>query len=179
MYIDICSSWDWGSDCSRKGSRRAAMRAVSMENSGRWAVAGGRYPTPLPSHSTVIRLRDSFACSLGTWRDSNGSDCGDQRETRVVVQFYPLFGFRNKNRVSRAKLREACTIHGERGVSHAGTKVLGYKAAEPPLGSACYPYPGNFSNRSVSSPARAIFLTTKRAERRSRMYTPVYLRPID
>ena len=32
MYIDICSSWDEESDCSRKGSRRAAMRAVSMEN---------------------------------------------------------------------------------------------------------------------------------------------------
>jgi hypothetical protein len=43
------------------------MRAVSMENSDRWAMVSTQYqlPTPLPRHSTAICFRDSFACS---WR---------------------------------------------------------------------------------------------------------------
>jgi len=40
------------------------MRAVSMESSGRWAVVSTQsQPPPLPSHFSVIRLPDSFACS--------------------------------------------------------------------------------------------------------------------
>jgi hypothetical protein len=60
-----------------------------------------------------------------------------------VVQFHhvPLFGFRNKNRATRPMIREACTIHVERGVSHAGTKVPGYKAADHPSGLRAVPIP--------------------------------------
>jgi hypothetical protein len=82
----------------------------------------------------------------------------------VRFHYAPLFGFRNKNRATRPMIREACTIHVERGVSHAGTKVLGYKATDHPSGSARHPHPGNFSDRSV--PIRPAPFFFPRKERR-------------
>ena len=41
------------------------MRAVSMENSGRWPVGNGERPTPLPSHATVI-IESAIAAGPGS-----------------------------------------------------------------------------------------------------------------
>ena len=82
------------------------------------------------------------------------------------VQFHhaPLFGFRKKNRATRPMIREAYSIHLERGVSHAGTKVLGYRAADHPSGLRAIPTP--VTSRTGRYPIRPAPFFFPRKERR-------------